>query len=177
MAGVKIPNVLKDANVYLAGKSYLGKAEIELPKVTQQTVEHQAMGISGKVEIPLTGVVEKMEATLKFRSFDSEALKKLYDPSEAHSLVAYGTVQRFDPQNARMEEFQVKAEMLVMVKETGMPSFKQAQEEGPEISVSVFHYKLTVDGEEVVEVDPFNYRYVVAGKDLLERSRANLGLQ
>ncbi len=176
MAGVKKPNILKDANVYIEGKDFLGKAEIELPKVAQQTVEHSGMGISGKLELPVVGHTEKLEGKLKFTSFDSEALKVLYDSSKAHHLDVRGSVQRYNPQTGAMEEFPVQVVMRAFVKEADLPTFKQAQGEGPEFSYSAVYFKLVVDGEEVIELDPMNYIYKVNGQNLLEQTRANLGM-
>lgn len=38
------------------------------------------------------------------------------------------------------------------------------------------YFKLVVDGEEVLEIDPMNYIYKVNGQNLLEQTRANLGM-
>lgn len=173
---VQKPNILKDANVYVEGSDFLGKAEIELPKVAQQTVEHSAMGISGKLELPAVGHTEKLEGKFKFSSFDAEALKVLYDSSKAHHIDVRASVQRYDPQTGAMGEFPVQVVMRAFVKEADLPAFKQAQGEGPEFSYSATYFKLVVDGEEVLEIDPVSYIYKVNGRNLLEQTRANLGL-
>ncbi|STD85463.1 tail tube protein [Escherichia coli] len=38
------------------------------------------------------------------------------------------------------------------------------------------YYKLTINGEEIIEVDVLNMIYKVAGVDVLEKHRANIGL-
>ncbi|RUM89256.1 MAG: phage major tail tube protein [Thermodesulfatator sp.] len=170
------PVVLKDVNVYVEDEDFLGKGEIELPKITQVVVEHTAMGISGKVEVPLPGIVEKMEGKLKFSSFDPEALKRLYDASEAQRLDVRGSVERYNPATGRMEEVPVRIVMRAFMKEGAHPTFKQAQNEGPEFTFSAVYWKEEWDGETVLEVDPFAYIYRVNGRDLLVQTRANLGL-
>jgi len=176
MPGLNMPNVLKDANVYIDGSDFLGKAEVKLPKVTHVTVEHQAMNISGKVEFPLPGIVEKLEGNIKFKSYNEEALKRLYYVSQAQQIDVYASVQKYNAQTGVMEEFPVKAVIKAFFKEVDHPEFKQAQEEAAEISYSAVYYKLVVNGEDVVEVDPINYVYKVAGQDLLETTKTNLGM-
>jgi len=170
-------NVLKDANFYIEGQDYLGKGEIKLPKVTHKTVEHDAMGISGAVEIPLPGITDKLEGNIKFKSYDKNALKRIYNAQQAQQIEVYGSVQRYNPQNGIIEEIPVKATIKAFFKEIDTPEFKKAQNEGAECAYSAIYYKLVVDGEEVVEIDKFNYIYRVDGEDLLETTRANLGMK
>ena len=177
MAGLVIPNVLKDANVYINGVDFLGKGEVKLPDVEQVTVEHQAMGISGKVELPLPGMVSKMEGSIKFKSFNEDAMKVVYNSGTAFHISVFASVQAYDPSTGVMDEFQVKAVLRAFFKKVSMPDIKQAQDEGAEVSYSANYYKLTVNGEDVVEVDPINYIYQVGGVDLLEKTRANLGMK
>ncbi len=46
-------NKLYNANVYVNGTSFLGRAEeVQLPKVQYKTVEHKALGMVGTLETP-----------------------------------------------------------------------------------------------------------------------------
>ncbi|OZO65940.1 phage major tail tube protein, partial [Escherichia coli] len=38
------------------------------------------------------------------------------------------------------------------------------------------YYKLTINGEEIIEVDVLNMIYKVGGVDMMEKHRANIGL-
>ncbi len=177
MGALNLPNVLKDANVYIDGADFLGKAEIELPKVAQEIVEHEGMGVSGKVEFPLPGITDKMEGKIKFNSFNGDALKRFYYASQAQQIDAWGSVQSYNKQSGTMDEFPVRVTIRGFFKEVDLPPFKKAQKDGPEVSYSAVYYKLVVNGEEVVEIDPLNYIYKVGGVDLLEKTRANLGMK
>ncbi len=44
------------------------------------------------------------------------------------------------------------------------------------ITTALTYYKLTVDGEEIVEIDLLNFIFKVNGKDLLEEHRRALGI-
>lgn len=173
---VKKPVVLKDVNVYVEDEDFLGKGEMELPKIAQMTVEHHAMGVSGKVEVPLPGLVEKMEGKLKFTSFDPKALQRLYDANVAHRVEVRGSVAQYDPASGGLKEIPVRIVMRAFMKEGAHPTFKQAQNEGPEFTYSAVYWKEEWAGEPVLEVDPFAYIYRVKGKDLLAETRANLGM-
>ena len=174
---VKLPNVLKDANVYIDGQDFLGKGEIEIPKVAHKAVEYQTMGMSGSVELPLPGITEKMEGKIKFKSYDKNAAKRLYDGSIAFQVEAWGSVQEYNSATARMDEFPAKVVMRAFFKEVDLSPWKQGQEEAGEATYSAVYFKLEINGEEVVEIDPFAYIYKVNGKDLLEQTKANIGLK
>ena len=172
----QVPNLLKDVNVYVEGADWLGKAELELPEITQQTEEHSSMSLSGKVELPNVGHVEKMEGTIKFSSYDPAAMKKLYDPKTAHSVDVRASLQRYDTGTGAMEEIPLKVVMKAFFKSRSMPSWQETVNEGPEFTYSAVYYKEEADGEEVLEVDPFNKIYKVNGEDILETERSNLGM-
>ena len=176
MASVKIPNMLKDANVYVNGEDFAGKAELEPPKVTQLTEDYTAMGISGKVNLPFHGQVDSMEGTLKFSSIVANAHKILCDPSTAHHVDVRGSVQQYDTQSGKMEEFPVKIILRAFFKEASHPVYKAAQNEGPEFTFSAIYMKVTIDGEDVLEVDPMSYIYRVNGTDVLQQTKTNLGM-
>ncbi|MNJ68006.1 Phage tail tube protein FII [compost metagenome] len=44
------------------------------------------------------------------------------------------------------------------------------------ITSALTYYKLTVDGEEIIEIDLLNFIYVVDGKDMLEEHRKAIGI-
>jgi P2 family phage contractile tail tube protein len=176
MADVKIPNMLKDANVYIEGRDYAGKAEIEIPSITQLTEDYTAMGISGKVTLPFHGHVDGMEGNLKFASIVGDAHKVLGDPSTAHHVDVRGSVQRYNVRSGKMDEYPVQIVMRSFFTEIKHPTYKGAQNEGPEFTFNALYVKIVIDGEEVLEVDPMSYVYRVNGIDVLAQTKTNLGM-
>src|ERR1044072_72072 len=86
-------NRLTNANVYMDGKSFLGKAEeINLPAIKHMMSEHKALGMVGKMEF--WSGIDKMEAKIKWNSFYPDALKKMADPTTAIQLQVRGSLDR-----------------------------------------------------------------------------------
>lgn len=171
-----VPNLLKDANVYIEGQDYLGKGNVELPDISQMVEEHQSMSLAGTMEIPNVGHVQNMEGNLQFNSYDPDAMRRLYDPSVAHSIDVRASVQRYNTGNGQMEEIPIKVVMKAFFKTRSYPTWEESTTEGPQFTYNAMYYKETMNGEEILEVDPWNKIYRVNGEDKLAQERANLGM-
>ncbi len=172
---MEIPNVINDANIYVDGANWLGKADVEIPTVKQKMQGYQAFGVAGELEVPVVGHVDKLEGTVKFKSMTADAAKVLYNPRYAPLLDARGSVQKYDPSTGQMRQFPCKFTMRAFFSELKAPEFKQGSDSGGEAKFSAHYMKLEIDGEEVFEIDQFNYIYKVNGEDVLAEVRENLG--
>jgi len=170
------PNVLNDANVYVDGKTWLGKAEVTLPEVSHKVVDMQVMGVAGGMEVPLIGHIDKLKGTIKFKSIDKEALKVLFDSSYSPLLDIRAAIQKYNVTTGKMGYIPVKATIKGFFYKTKLLGFKQGSDETSDVEFEAHYFKLEVDGEEILEIDKFNYIYRVNGKDLLAEVRAALGM-
>jgi P2 family phage contractile tail tube protein len=171
----EIPNIINDANIYVDGANWLGKAEVELPPVKHKTQGYQAFGVAGEIDIPVVGHVDKLEGTIKFKSMTKDAAKALYNPKMAPLLDARGSVQKYDPATGEMKQFPCKFTFRAFFTELKAPEFKQGADSGGEAKFAAHYMKLEIDGEEVLEIDQFNYIYKVNGVDVLAEVRQHLG--
>lgn len=57
-----------------------------------------------------------------------------------------------------------------------MGEAKPGEDTEHKITTALTYYKLTVAGEEVIEIDTMGMIFKVDGKDLLEEHRKNIGL-
>jgi P2 family phage contractile tail tube protein len=172
---MEYPNVLNDANIYVDGADWLGKAEVSLPEIAQKVIEYSAFGVSGNVELPVSGHVDKMEGSIKFKSMTKDAANVLYDPSYAPLLDARAAIQKYDASSGEMKTYPIKVTMRAFFKKGKLTDFKQASDTDSEADYAAHYFKLEIDGEEILEIDQFNYIYRVNGKDILADIKSTIG--
>lgn len=166
-------NRLTNANVYLDGKSLLGRAEeVSAPVVKTKMSEHKALGMVGSMEF-FAGI-EKMESKIKWNSFYADVMKKMGDPTTARQLQIRSSLEVYGAQG-RVEQQPVVLFMTVMSKDFPLGNFKQHDNVELETSLNVTYAKLEINGEAIYEVDILANIYRVDGVDILATYRNNIG--
>ncbi len=166
-------NSLANANVYIDGVGLLGRAEeIEIPQPRHKMIDYKGLGMAGTAE--LWGGVDKLEARVRWASFDPQALAIAASPFQTHSFQVRGDLQQYTSQG-RSAELPVVYLMTGVFKDTGSATFRhQAMVETHSV-VSVYHCELYVAGTQIYLYDVFANLYVVGGVDQLSAFRVNLG--
>lgn len=163
-----LPKILKNFNVYVDGRGYAGRVdEITLPKLTVKTEEYQGAGMSSPIEIDMG--LEKLEMDLTFSEYDQELFKLfgLTNGSE-FSLTIRGALQ------GTGDTSPVVINVRGYFKEMDFDSWKPAEKATLKCSVACNYYKLTIDGVELIEIDPVNMIRNVNGIDQLSEVRQAL---
>ncbi|HOP33230.1 MAG TPA: phage major tail tube protein [Candidatus Hydrothermia bacterium] len=173
---MEYPNVLNDANLYVDGANWLGKAEVAIPEIAHKVVDMQVMGVAGGMEVPLVGHIDKLKGTIKFKSVDKEALKVLFDSSYSPLLDIRAAIQKYNTQTGKIDYFPIKVSIKGFFNKVKLLAFKQGSDETSDIEYEANYLKIEVSGEEILEIDKFSYVYRVAGKDLLAEVREALGI-
>ena len=158
--------------MYENAVDFYGIADITLPAVAQITESMEGAGVAGKYDAVVTGHIEAMKMTVSFRNPTRDAYK-LFTPTE-HQLDLRANIQERDTvagvQNIAVKHI-VKATPINL--EPGNLKNYSTGDTKSEFSVS--YLATYINGEKVMEIDPFNYIYNVDGKDYLEDVRKNLG--
>lgn len=166
-------NKLYNANVYINGISFLGRAEeVALPQVRAKAVEHKALGMFGVIET--AAGIEKMEAKIKWNSLYPEVLKDAANPYKAVSVQVRASLETHDS-TGRVAEVPVVAFMTAQFKNFPGIGLKHQDNAEVETDLIVSYYKLQIDGRDIVEADAFANIWKSYGEDILVRYRANLG--
>lgn len=166
-------NKLYNANVYVNGASFLGRAEeVTLPKVQAKMVEHKALGMFGVVET--AAGIEKMEAKIKWNSLYPEVLGEIANPYKSVSIQVRASLETYDS-TGRIAEKPVTAFMTAQFKNFPGIGFKHQDNAEVETDLAVSYYKLTIDGEDIIEADVFANIWKVNGEDILATFKANIG--
>lgn len=168
---IQLPRVLKNMNLFVDGRGYAGRIdEIQLPKLTLKTEEHRAGGMDVPVEIDLG--MDKLEAELTISDYDPEVYKLfgLLDLKPVQITIR-GAIQ------AQSEDPKpVVINLRGGWREIDAGTWKPGDKSALKVSVAASYYKLTIDGQEVVEVDAINLVRKVGGVDQMGAIRAAIGL-
>ena len=166
-------NRLTNGNVYINGTSQLGKIEEMTapgPKFTMS--EHKALGMVGKIEF-FSGI-EKLEGKIKWSSLYADALKLMANPFAPINLQVRGSLETYTSQG-RTTQVPVVILMTVQSKAFTDAVFKQHDNVEAETPFGATYYKMTLNGEDIMEFDAMANIFKVNGQDLLAEYRANIG--
>jgi hypothetical protein len=167
-------NRCTNANIYLDGGSFLGRAEeVSLPTVKFKNSEHKAIGMVGSMEF-FSGI-EKMEAKIKWNSFYPEVLKKVADPTKQIAMQVRASIETYGS-GGRLEQKPLVIFLTVQSKDFPLGNFKQHDNVEVETNLNVYYAKVELNGEEIIEVDVLSNTYKVNGVDLLATYKSNLGI-
>lgn len=168
---IQLPRVLKNMNLFVDGRGYAGRIdEIQLPKLTLKTEEHRAGGMDVPVEIDLG--MDKLEAELTISDYDPEVYKLfgLLDLKPVQITIR-GAIQA-QGEDAKPVVINLRGGW----REIDAGTWKPGDKSTLKVMVAASYYKLTIDGQEVVEVDAINLVRKVGGVDQMNAIRAAIGL-
>ena len=168
---IEYPRILKNMNLFVDGRGYAGRVdEIELPKLTLKTEEHRAGGMDLPIEVDLG--MEKLESNLTLSDFDPEVFRLfgLLDKQDTPVTVR-GAIQR-----------QGESAQAVVValrggwREIDSGTWKPGDKSTLKVAVAVSYFKLTIAGQEIVEIDAINLVRKVGGTDQMADIRNAIGM-
>ena len=166
-------NKLQNARVYLNGTDFIGRAEeIDLPKIKTKTSDAKGLGMMGELVLP--GGLDKMESRIKFNSVYADAIKVIANPRKAATVICRASLEVWDQTGVSAEQ-PVKAELRGFFKDSDSGKLKGRESAEAEATLDVFYYKLTINEEELVEIDVMNNIWKVAGEDILANYKTNIG--
>ena len=165
-----LPKIIKDAILSVEGQGYAGRIDnVEWPKITRKTEEDRAGGMFGPVLLDLGQ--EAMELT-----FES--------PEQTSEMIAtYGVCGlsgvKFRINASAESEMDcdghgIEAVMTGRIKEIDFGSSKPGELQKTKYTIALATFKYAVDGRTLFDIDFPNNVYIVNGRDLLEKRRANL---
>lgn len=165
------PRVLKNFNLFVDGRGYAGRVdELELPTLTVKTEEHRAGGMDSPIAIDMG--TEALEASFTMADYDADLLK-LWGLSDGNAVqvTARGALQR-DGEDA----VPVVVNLRGAITQTEPGGWTAGEKATPGFTLAARYYRLTIDGEDVIEIDVENMVRTVGGVDQLAGIRAAIGL-
>jgi P2 family phage contractile tail tube protein len=167
-----MPRKLKHMNLFLDGISYLGQVdEVVLPKLTRQMEDYRAGGMNAPIKVDHGMEALSMEYTLGGISLD--VLKTFGTATHDGVLARFaGSYQREDTGTISAVEVTTRGRHS----ELDMATAKTGDNTAHKAVIELSYYRLTVDNEDIIEIDIINMIEKVNGVDLLADHRKAIGV-
>lgn len=160
--------------VYKDGTDFIGITQHDAPAISAVVEEMKGAGIGGSVEVPVKGLVQAMSMTLNFRDITPQT--KMILTQQSHHIELWGAIQDTDPKTGQLVVKQHKLIYRATPKTNTVGKFVPGETQDRAIEFSVTYYREIYDGQDIVEIDPLNSIYRVAGKDENADVRKAIGL-
>ncbi|MFW5499582.1 MULTISPECIES: phage major tail tube protein [unclassified Maridesulfovibrio] len=171
MAATTLPRKLKKFTAWVDGTGYLGKVqELEPPKLALKTEEYRAGGMDAPVEIDMG--MEKLEANATFAEYSPELFEKFGVLEKDDIPITFRGAIRAGGNDADA----VILEMRGKVKELDSGTWKAGDDSTLKVGITLTYYKVTIAGDETIEIDTVNIIRTIGGVDQLASERDALGI-
>lgn len=169
-----LPRKLKHFNVFLNGVDYHGVAEsVTLPKVTRKLEGWRGAGMNGAVQIDMGLDDGALTLSWTLGGYDALPYRLMATPVIDAVMVRFaGSVQRDDTGEVTAIEVVVRGRN----KEIDPGDSKEGDNTSLKITTECTYYKLTMDGEDLIEIDLPNMIEKVGGVDRMAEHRKAIGL-
>lgn len=172
MANLQI-NSLYNLSVYVDGIGFVGRAEeVDVPHPKAVMADYKGLGMAGVVEFPMG--FDKLEARIKWKTFDFETMNMIVNPFQAHFFQFRGSIDQITSQG-RAAQLPVVYLLTGFFKDGGKGAFKHQAPVEYESMVAATHVELSIAGVPVYLYDAIANQFIVNGIDQLAQFRANLG--
>lgn len=167
-----LPRKLKNFNVFNDGNSYMGQvAEVNLPKLTRKMEEWRAGGMNAPIKTDLGNEALSMECT--YGGIMRQILEQY--GSLKHDGVQLRFAGAYQSDDSDMPD---AVEVVVRGRHSEIDpgSSKAGDDTAFKVVTEISYYKLTINGEDVIEIDIMNMVEKIKGVDLLAKQRKAIGM-
>lgn len=167
-----MPRKLKGFNLFHNGESFIGQvAEVTLPKLTRKMEDYQGGGMSGPIKIDFGQEGIQMEWTCG--GFMRAVLAQYGVTTHDGVLLRFsGGYQSEDATSVDSVEVVIRGRHS----EIEMGTAKAKDDTAFKVTTVASYYKLTINGQELIEIDFINSVEKINGKDLLAALRKAIGI-
>ena len=166
---LQLPRVLKNMNLIIDGTGYAGRVdEITLPVLTLATEDHRAGGMDMPAELDMG--MERLEAAMTVSDFNPDIFRSF--GSLDKPITVRGATQR----QGDAAVSPVTVNMIGGWRTLDPGAWTSGSKNPLTLNGALTYFKLTIDAEELVEIDAINMVRVINGVDQLEGQRSAIGL-
>ena len=167
-----LPRKLKNFALFVDGENYMGEVpEVTLPTLTRQMDDYRGGGMNMPVKLDFG--MEAMEAEIKAAGWFGGLLATWGTPRADGAMLRFaGALQSDDSEGVDALEVVMRGR----ISEIDPGSAKAGEGTELKYKFALSYYKLTINGETLIEIDVVNMVETVNGTDRLAEVRAALGV-
>ena len=150
-----------------------GTVTVELPgfELTSQT--YKGAGLAGEINIPVAGVMGPMTVAINCPVIYGP-LTKYMELGTTRTIDLRNEIIVKNPDTHAQEKVPNRWVLKGALSASNPGSVEQGVAGDGAITMQVYYAHHWLDGDEILEWDPFKYIYTVNGKDLLAETRQNI---
>lgn len=169
-----MPRKLKNLNLFNDGNSYLGVAKsVTLPALGRKMEAYRGGGMNGPVKSDLGLSDDGIQFEWKTGGLDLISLRQFGAVNASSVALRFsGPYQQDDTGEVSNVEVVVRGRHETIEMGDAQPG----EDTEHSMTTTCSYYKLTVDGEEIIEIDLLNFVEKVNGVDMLEKHRTAMGI-
>ena len=165
-----IPKILKNFNLFVDGRGYVGKCEeVNPPKLNIKAEEYRAGGMDAPISIDMG--MEKLEASFMLSEYDKDILKQF-------GLISGNGVQV--TLRGALQDDATTSPVIIklsgMYTEMDMGKFASGEKGTLNCTIACRYYSLEIDGEQLIEIDVDNMTRIIGGVDKMTEIRDAIGV-
>ncbi|WLG81049.1 phage major tail tube protein [Pseudomonas sp. FP1911] len=169
-----MPRKLKNLNLFNDGNSYLGLVKsLTLPSLGRKMEGYRGGGMNGPVKADLGMSDDGIKFEWKTGGLDLISLRQFGAVNASSVALRFsGPYQQDDTGETSNVEVVVRGRHETIEMGDAQPG----EDTEHSMTTTCSYYKLTVDGEEIIEIDLLNFVEKVNGVDMLEKHRTGMGI-
>ena len=169
-----LPKKLKNMNLFNDGGSYAGLVKtVTLPKLGRKLESFRAGGMDGPVKVDLGHSDDGLQMEFSLGGYELIALRQYGAVRVDGVMLRFaGSVQQDDSGNVSAVEIVTRGRH----EEIDFGDATPGEDTEHKITTALTYYKLTIDGDTIIEIDLLNMIFIVDGEDLLAAHRKAIGL-
>jgi len=174
MATNPVPSVLINAKIYNEGKELMGAGTVELPDLEFMTETVSGLGMGGEIDLPVLGHFQSLTMSVSWNTVSKQSVSLL--APRTHALVIYASIQDWDTGGGTFAPAPVRVMVQATPKKSGVGKFEVGKKMEPGNEFELTFIKMSIGGEEVLEIDKLNMICRINGVDYLADVRTHLGM-
>jgi len=169
-----MPRKLKNLNLFNDGNNYLGVCKsCTLPPLGRKMESYRGGGMNGPVKADLGMADDGIQFAWKTGGLDLIVLRQFGAIKASGVMLRFaGSYQQDDTGDYTDVEIVVRGRHETVE----MGEAKAGDDTEHSITTTCTYYKLTVDGETLIEIDLLNFIEIIDGEDRLAAQRKALGI-
>ena len=168
-----VPEAIHSYNVYNGTNRIIGTTgAVELPSFQYITNTMSLAGMPGEYDAPVIGHVASQKIKIPFTMIDKDAYFAMVAGEE--DIILRASIQTREIETSKADSVNMVVTLRGITTEYELGSLEKAKLMNSSITKEMTYIKIIIGNEVCLEYDKFNNIYIVDGKDMFAKVRANL---